>query len=519
MVEIKYKMLRKICLSFLFAASSVAGVVYARQPAVEARIAGLESNGQYMDLLREDARLQFREDSIVRAVEGLRRRLRDDPAGRQRYSQEILELENRIFEIRGAKGRLIGQINTIEQEWVLANLNGSGAGTQEEPGPAAAVPDSLKVRNLVDNLCFRRELPAADYAALQRAQRMEMRAVDYVNRYFANYATAAELAAAYEAAQDEQEALDIHSRYTTLQGLNRLLADSLSEVWNYIFDNKSYAYGYLMDKLGEEEVLAREEERLADAARRLSALRGQTASDAVADYFLRKRVAVDYEAAVADVLQLDEARDSLKGVAAQLDAIDYRLPKLDVAQRSFIRYDSIAFSSTPKYSYQHPIPECRVHAQGTVYRILLGTFNTKRAASTFRGAYPLCCRIDENGKWCYYAGGFATREEAEAAQAQLRKHGFLRPEIAVWTDGAYRNLTRDPEASATAYRVEITGAEALGEAMKSVIRSAADGAELSRVGQTFVVGAFDDRAVAERLAAELQALEPVLEIKVTEISE
>ena len=54
----------------------------------------------------------------------------------------------------------------------------------------------------------------------------------------------------------------------------------------------------------------------------LSALQGETASDAVADYFLRKRVVVDYEAAVAGVLALDAARDSLRGVAAQLESID-----------------------------------------------------------------------------------------------------------------------------------------------------------------------------------------------------
>lgn len=142
-------------------------------------------------------------------------------------------------------------------------------------------------------------------------------------------------------------------------------------------------------------------------------------------------------------------------------ASDFRLPRIDVAQRYFLDYDSIAFSATPKYSYQHPIPECRVYEHGTIYRILLGTFNTKRAVSTFRGAYPLSYLVGEDKKWCYYAGGFATREEAEAAQKLLKSKGFVRPEIVVWTDGAYRNLSRDPEAQQIAYRVEITGTEAL----------------------------------------------------------
>ena len=87
----------------------------------------------------------------------MRRQLREDPGKRQQYSQEILQLESRIFEIRNAKGRLIDRMNTIEQEWVLASLNGAAQqpAASAEKSPAEAVPDSLKVRNLVDNLYFR----------------------------------------------------------------------------------------------------------------------------------------------------------------------------------------------------------------------------------------------------------------------------------------------------------------------------------------------------------------------------
>ncbi len=182
----------------LCAALLAAGDLCAQQVRVEPRIAGLEGNREYMSLLEQDAQLQIREDSIVNAVECARQQLREDPANRQRYSQEILELESRIFEVRNAKGRLIDKINTIEQEWVLANLNGAAQQPAEPAAesPAGAIPDSLKVRNLVFNPYFREQLPEADYAALRRAQGMELDAVDYVNRYFANYGTIRELAEA-----------------------------------------------------------------------------------------------------------------------------------------------------------------------------------------------------------------------------------------------------------------------------------------------------------------------------------
>ena len=519
MVEMIRSMFRKT-FTYTFAALLLSsGVLLAQQPAVEARIAGLENNAEYMSLLGEDARLQQREDSIVNAVAQLRRQLREDPARRQECSQQILQLESRIFEIRNAKGRLIDRINTIEQEWVLANLNGGvpSANTAAE-NPAVTVPDSLKVRNLVDNLYFREHLAEADYTALRRSQQLEPRAREYVDRFMANYATLRDLAETYATVQTEQEAMEIYGRLKTLQGVNRVLSDSLSEVWNYIFDNKNYAYGYLRDELGEEEILSREEEALSRAARRLSELSDSTESTAVTDYLLRKRVLTDYETAVAGVLSLDAARDSLRGVASVLAQADERLPRIAVAERYFLDYDSVAFSSTPKYTYKNPIPECKVYANGTIYRILLGTFNTKRAAATFRGAYPLFYLINDDGKWCYYTGGFATLEEAQEAQKVLKEHGFVRPEIVVWTDGAERNLSRDPEAQNIAYRVEITGTEALSEAVKQAIAETAAGHELSRVGQQlFVVGGFNDRAVADRLADAVRQLDPALEIKVVEM--
>ena len=522
MVEVTQTMFRRILIYALGAVFLTAGGVRAQQPEVEARIAGLEGNAEYMSLLREDAQLQIREDSIVNAVERMRRQLREDPGKRQQYSQEILRLESRIFEIRNAKGRLIDRINTIEQEWVLASLNGArsslrrllkkpcGGGSPTAEGPQSGGQPLFPV-----NTSRRRIMrPCAKRAAAGDGP------VDYVNRCFANHGTLTELAGNLRAAvQTEAEAMEVFERYNALQGVNRALADSLAATWNSIFDNKSYAYGYLLDKMGEE-VLAREEEALSEASRQLSALQGEMASDAVADYFLRKRVVVDYEAAVAGSAG---AGRRTRFAARRLRAartIDYRLPRV-VAERYFLDYDSVAFSSRKLvYSYQNPIPECRVYANGTIYRILLGTFNAKRAAATFRGAYPLFYLINDEGKWCYYAGGFATLAEAEAAQALLKKRGFVRPEIVVWTDGAARNLSLDPEAAKVTYRVEITGTDALSDEVKGVIAATGEVYELSRVGsQLFVVGAFDDRAVADRLAESIRQTDAALEVKVAEIAE
>lgn len=508
--------------SYIITTLSILGslYLYAQEPVVEARIPGLENNKEYMSLLRQDAVLQVREDSVLHIINARRLALRKDPSLTKSYTSEILKLESAIFDIRNAKGRLIDKINTIEQEWVFASLD---AGVQIDPTQQeekiSDTPDSLKVRNLVDNLYFKEHLPEADYTALQQAQGKELEAVEYVNNMFLNYNTLTELVAAYDNAQTQEEAVEIQGRYKSLDSLNLTLAHSLAEAWNYIYDNKNYAYGYILDELDKDDMLSQQEEESQAALRKASALRGETMSDEVVDYFMRKKQMVGHEKRVADLLDLKSASDSLGGVIKQLDAVNFCLPRQEIRERNFIVYDSIEISRTPKYSYQNPIPECVVYPKGTVYRILLGTYNTKRAVSTFRGAYPLSYLINEDKKWCYYTGGFATYQEAEEAQAFLKKHGFLRPEIVMWRDGEMTNISRDGEAAQLTYRVEINGTSSLSEELKAVIGELAPSCDVSRVGQDlFVISSFSDCAEADKLAAALQNAASDLEIKVKEVS-
>ena len=66
-------------------------------------------------------------------------------------------------------------------------------------------------------------------------------------------------------------------------------------------------------------------------------------------------------------------------------------------------------------------------------------------------------------------GGFATKAEAVDAQELLRTKGFRRPELAVWYDGEYTNLTRTPEAEMAVFRVEISSEQNLSDAVKQAI--------------------------------------------------
>ena len=347
----------------------------------------------------------------------------------------------------------------------------------------------------------------------------KMRAVDYVNRYFANHGTLTELAETYAAVQTEAEAMEVFERYNALQGVNRALADSLAATWNSIFDNKSYAYGYLLDKMGEEEVLAREEEALSEASRQLSALQGETASDAVADYFLRKRVVVDYEAAVAGVLALDAARDSLRGVAARSNPSTTACrgsKSPSVTSSTTTAWPSRRSRCTPTRIHSRVPGLCQRHdlphpARNVQHQARRRDFPGRLSAllpDQRRGQVVLLCgRLRHAGRG---RGGAGAAEKARVRAARNRGVDRRRgPQPFARPRGGESHLPRRDHRD----RRPVGRSE-------GVIAATGEGYELSRVGsQLFVVGAFDDRAVADRLAESIRQTDAALEVKVAEIAE
>lgn len=490
---------------------------------VTARIAGLESNAEYMDMLREEAALQAREDSVTMAVNRVRRQLRDDPSQRAAYSAEILRCEEQLFAIRTERGRLTDRINTVEQDWVLANLdlNRPSAATPDSPSAdGTPLPDSLQVANLVHNAYFREQLPQTDYRALLDAQRRERTALDLAASCIANYEAIEELKISYDTITSQTPAAVLYERYRTLQSLNRSLCDSLHGVWSGIYDNKNYAYAYLLDKLGRDDLLTKTEEQMAGVRRQMASERGRYYADEVTDYLLQKRALVDYETELARALGLTDARDSLVRVAADLRNVDYRLPKLFIEERMFLEYEPIEFVTPAKYNASNHIPEVQIYERGTIYRILLGSYtNRTNGGYLFKGAYPLGYeKVD--GKYAYYAGGYRTLDEARAAQEEMKKKGFRRPEIVVWNDGVRTNLADAAvEGHAPMFRVEISGLDNLSEVLRAAVLAVAGECEISRVGQLFIVGPFADKAVADKVVEQVMQQNASLEVKVVEIVE
>ena len=494
----------------------VVGYVSA-QPPVKARIVGLEDNEEYMALLTDGVRLQQMEDSVMRVIEHNRKLFAEDPANRAKYSDAILSLEEQLFSLRNSKGDIFSRVNTIEQDWLITNMNAAQSPMSESLSDQQAtdkIVEQAEVQTsiLVDDVHFVAALDSVDYVALQRAQRDETKVIEYVNMLSENHSAMESIRVQYEQTQDAAEASRLYSNFQVLNGLCSALNDSISTRWGAIFDAKIFAYNLILEMERRDDLLENSELALSRALQQVAADRGLYASDAMSGYFNTKKCLVDTEISLARIYGLGFVQDSLSKISQHISAIDYRLPKIEIKERFFLTYEPIEVSSPSRYNSRNPIPECEIYARGTIYRVVLGTFSQQQPISIFKGVAPLSYVKTEEGKYRYFVGGFATEAEADEAQIKLKNMGFRRPEVVVWRDGVYANLVEERDAAADipqVFRVEISGVEHMTDELRSVIDSLAAGKDITRINGCFIVMSFAEREEAEKLADALSLIEGV----------
>jgi len=500
-----------------FAALGAVMFFFAMASAQELRVRGLEDNEEYMSLLQQERELKQQEDSLSSITADFRQLYRDQLENREAIGNEILDLEGRIFEIRIRKGSVAARLGAIEQEYVIGALTSPSG----EERPEAETPPALSdlprpsERNLVYNALFNDILLEDDYNGLIEAQELEERVSRAIREYAILYGELVAEATLYAEAETAAEAELIYLRYDSLLMACADHSATIDRLWHSIYDNKTYAYNYLLDRLDNRRLLSRFESEAAEARRNIAAARSRSISEATVEYANEKPLLLRYELSIAQAYDMTEAVDSLRMVIAEFDPLRLNFPAIYVEERTFIDYQGLTNSSTPVYNTRNPIPPLHIYPRGTVYRVFITSYLRPQAPSLFRGLNPIGYVVTDTGSYQYYGGAYRTQAEAEEALPMVRRLGFSSPSVVVWVNGEQRFISND---SPIAYRIEITTSrDALGEN----IRSLAEGKEISRVlspegGYIFTIGTFSSMEEAERLAYTIRLEDTDLAVEVIE---
>ncbi|MFR9503251.1 MAG: SPOR domain-containing protein [Rikenellaceae bacterium] len=481
---------------------------------IEPRIVGLEANSRYMTLLTEDDFLSEREDSIAVVVESLRNIYRTDAVEASASREKIITLENQLFELRARKALVVDSLNMIEQEWVLNNMSAVERVEREETA-LLFDDDNANAKYIYESPNVKINLSSIDYKNLVKAEEEELRVERLSNSYTINYDNMLSLSRSYQVTFSQSEADNIIQRFDSLSVANVKLLEDINDTWGFIYDNKSFAYSLLMELLGFTDVLTQEAELMRKAQAEISSKQMSGGSDVQMRYLVQKSSMVEFEIIVAEQLALGGVVDSLKVLSSKLAGVSkVSLPPISIEERLFINYEPIKYVT--KYA-SSSIPETVIYDRGVVFRIYVGSFSTKQPVTIFRNTMPLSHQLNEEGRHCYYIGGFETYDEAEAARAELKKHGFRSPQVVVWKDGRERNLTQEPLSPmpTATYRVDIDGAASLPQGANDAVSKIAPSSTVSKVGtDKYVINALQRQLQVDSLVNELRKLDPNLKIVV-----
>ena len=478
------------------------------------RIGSLAENREYMNLLRRERALEVKSDSVVGVMSSIRSQIRamavqdTIPAAADSLAVVLTSADQVMYQIRAEKLQLVDSINAIEQQHVLSRMDNN----------RSAVASSSS--SIFNNEYLRQSLPEEDYISLLRVHAMEPDVRAKVRQYSEGYIRIKSLYDKYLMSAVEGEAGALYEELTAAMAANDALNREIAQAWGEIFDQKTYVYSYFLEKENRVDVLNITEGMMRDAQLKIANDVEGCMSEALVDYCLQKNVVLNFETYVARLLNAQSSLDSLSKDSRIHRELDYRLPNFEVERRSFVQYEPIQFHAKSPYNSQNPVPECVVYEYGTIYRLLLGSYKYEQNLNIFKGIAPLYIKLEEDGRYYYYAGGFRTKSEAVAAEGILRKKNFRNPQIIEWCNGQMTNITALGEEGEYHYRIEIEGVEKLSDLTLSVIRDNAPDCQLSKVGDTsFILGSFDSQAVAKQVAESVQHSDEMLQIKVAVIGE
>ncbi len=471
-------------------------------------------------------RAGFVRDSVAEVLAEHRANYAKNESMRERLAPMILSLEKEIVRLQGEYDRILGSISQSDVKRSLTAYEeakrSADSATAEQRSVVAEdrgtyTPDKARMkRDLVANDYFVHYLSPADYASLKEAQRRETNVKEVVAQYVAEYGELLSLQRQYMEVATRGEADSISNIFTAKKARLAERNNQIAQMWSSLYFNKIYAYDLLMERGGNTSMLDYSAEAAARAEREINEHSDLYESNALVDYYARKKALTEYELQIATTLSLTTSRDSLKLVQAELKNRDYRLSKLSLERRSFIKYEDVKVKTPSVYNSKNPVPRTKVYDYGTIYRIRVGLFSKRPNISALRGVMPLSYTDAYNkGLYAYFVGGFRTEQEAKEGVVYLKKLGFRDPIIAVWVDGEYYPTLEDMRRSESQYNVEISGVLTLSEEVKARILAHKSDCTISRIGSTFVVGTFEGKSAAEAVAADIKSLNGDITVGIT----
>lgn len=211
-------------------------------------------------------------------------------------------------------------------------------------------------------------------------------------------------------------------------------------------------------------------------------------------------------------LNMDMQKED-EGPVADMPEYDFRMRSMGDSLDIAVLVPEVKFDYTFRIEPEAVFAEDQAIPGGIVYQIQMFSGGRKASVAELKGLTPIYEHRTPAGMYTYRAGLFRAYQEAVKAAEQIRRRGFKDAYIAAFIEGKEVSVVsarteeakRNNEVLLYEVRIMPESGELESEVVEGMIRLAM-GKDIARVEaedgtQVFIVGPFDNKAMAEELAS------------------
>lgn len=429
----------------------------------------LATDTTYMALIKQEALLSAKQDSVQNTIEKKRAAVALDPTNTDSYTAQIMELEASLFDIRNLLGIVATKTNAIEQEYIITQMNTtveSALASQEATGAA------MQQRNLIDNTFFAQNLNPDERAIISLASSVDKKVTALSIKLSSAINNQKAALEAYNANTEKSAADSLIQLFKNATYRIAQVDDSLKSIWQPILTTKTYTYERLLDKINTPSSLL---ENINEQSRELRSQVSEAASAYAAPTFAmygrELKMVIQYEKLLAERLNLKLSLDSLKNAEKRIILTAYDFARIGLTEHVLVDYAPLTISTSGAHTEANPPKELIIPSKGPLYKLeILTVAKPLTTYTSLRKIHPVEYREVAGGKIVYYAGTYRTLDAAKADQARLQKLA-MKPTIIAWKDGNRVDLEGNiivEQPAGDFFRVEIPESSITTEKINSV---------------------------------------------------
>ncbi len=464
----------------------------------------LNSNSQYVEILKSLKTLNHQKDSIKNQLQIVRDSVMKNPQSRATLIKVILDMESKQFEYENQIANILSQKSLLEEEFVLNKLEDDKSDSTKTVSVYVLDLDFVK-NNISDEerriLVQEHSLDTLYHNSILKINNLysQIQKIDSTLR---------------TQGLDIQDADSLINSADSINRISLKIQMDFKNIWGNIYDTKIYVYSRMMEKLNtSQDVLESLNNKGRNIRADLSDIQQSLFAASFYSYFAEKKLSNEYEKIVAGKIGALNTVDSLNSIVKNENYKRLSIKNIVLPNYIYADYEVLGIYKAFVVKQGDEIRTVVVPTVGEVYYNRVVTLTKALSpSSVIRKLQPLYKMVNDKKQTEYYAGVYRTHDEAKADIKRLSSLG-LRPTITKFKEGG--KVLADGsiypvDAAESLFSLEF---KFMDDALEAKLKELAPAKQITVIDNIYTFGVFDDYNEALAIQKDVWADSKLVKIK------